>query len=102
MEKLKDNKQLKRNLLYLGLSLLIVTVYILIDGLGMIMTSIKSFGDSKTVNVYLSNSVGDGIIGFVWEQYVARIILLVIIALPLYSWHLDSISLLNLRVRQIL
>lgn len=83
MEKLKDNKQLKRNLLYLGLSLLIVTVYILIDGLGMIMTSIKSFGDSKTVNVYLSNSVGDGIIGFVWEQYVARIILLVIIAVPI-------------------
>ena len=80
MEILKDKKQLKRNLIYSGLSLLIVVIYILIDGLGMIMTSFKSFGKNRLANTYLSNSIGEGIIGFVWEQYTARIILLVIIA----------------------
>lgn len=83
MEVLKDKKQLKRNLLYWGLSLLIVACYILIDGLGMIMASFKTFGNSQTHHFAIDSKVGESILGYVWDQYAVRISLLVIAAVPI-------------------
>lgn len=88
------NKQLKRNLLYAGLALLIVAAYIAIDGLSMIMVSARSIGaknvsGAEITGINLSSTLNNrAIVGNIIELYISRMIYLVLTCFPIVFFTL--------------
>ena len=88
MENNVKNKQLKRNIAFVGLSLIMIAIYILFDGLGMIITSSKAINLGQVKNTSLSETASEIalriVTGNMLELYIHRIIILVLVALPIF------------------
>ena len=93
MENNKTNKNLKRNLIYLGLSLLIIAVYIFFDGLSMIQISLKAINgytfNASVDNLNLSQTLEDkAVIGNMTELYISRLAYLIVVSVPVVFFAL--------------
>lgn len=79
---------LKRGILLPALSLLITAIYIAFDGLGIIMTSVRTFHNNQPISADTIDSVNSAILGNIFELYVSRMIYLLIAVVPVVLFAL--------------
>ena len=79
---------LKRGILLSALSLLITAIYIAFDGLGIIMTSVRTFHNNQPISADTIDSVNSAILGNIFELYVSRMIYLLIAVVPVVLFAL--------------
>ena len=88
MEKTDNKRQLKRNIILLGLSLLVVAIYLLFDGLGIIQTSINTFYTNRSLNINPDDGVNNAILGNIFELYVSRMACFLLAVIPIVFFAL--------------